>query len=172
METKSIKNILLVGLKLLLICAVVAGVVSFVYTVTKEPYEANIDNTKREAVEFIFGESGLTLAELDADVYKVQKGSDLLGYCATGVGVGFNGDIELMVGYDAQFTVIGVSIVANSETPGVGSRALEESYLAAYKGQNGEDPMVDALSNATYSSRGVKAGVIDATNRLAVALGK
>ena len=167
---KSVKNILLVGLKLLLICAVVAGVVSFVYSVTEEAYLNNIDNTKREAVEFIFGESGLKLTELDTDVYQVSKGKDLLGYCAKGVGVGFNGDIELMVGYDAQFTVIGVSIVANSETPGVGSRALEESYLAAYKGQNGEDPMVDALSGATYSSKGVKAGVVDATNRLIAAM--
>ena len=167
---KSLKNILFVGLKLLLICAVVAGVVSFVYSVTEEAYLNNIDSTKREAVESIFGESGLKLTKLDTDVYKVSRGSDLLGYCAKGVGAGFNGDIELMVGYDAKFTVIGVSIVSNSETPGVGSRALEEGYLASYKGQNGEDPNVDALSGATYSSRGVKAGVIDATNRLAAAI--
>ena len=169
---KNVKNIFVVGLKLLLICAVVAGVVSFVYTVTEKPYQANIDSTKREAVETIFGESGLTLTELDTDVYKVEKGGALKGYCAKGVGVGFNGDIELMVGYDQSFTVIGVSIVTNSETPGVGSRALEASYLERYKGQSGEDADVDALSGATYSSRGVKAGVKDATERLILALGK
>lgn len=169
---KNLKSIVAVGLKLLLICAVVAGVVSFVYTVTEAPYQANIDNTKREAVETIFGETGLTLTELDTDVYKVEKDGTLKGYCSSGIGVGFNGDIELMVGYDGSFSIKGVSIVANSETPGVGSRALEESYLENYKGQSGEDVSVDVLSGATYSSKGVKAGVKDATERLIAALGK
>ena len=169
---KTLKNIVVVGLKLLLICAVVAGVVSFVYSVTEKPYEANIDNTKREAVETIFGEEGLTLTELDTDVYKVEKDGVMRGYCSSGVGVGFNGDIELMVGYDTNFSIKGVSIVSNSETPGVGSRALEDSYLENYKGQSGEDCFVDALSGATYSSKGVKAGVKNATERLIDALGK
>ena len=173
METKSVKNIFLVGLKLLLICAVVAGVVSFVYSVTEKPYQENIDNTRREAVEAIFAETDLTLTELDSDVYKVEKDGKVKGYCAKGVGAGFNGDIELMVGYDEAFAVKGVSVVSNSETPGVGSNALEDSYLDAYKGQSGEDPdMVDVYAGATYTSKGVRAAVKDATERLIAALGQ
>ncbi|MBQ7173556.1 MAG: FMN-binding protein [Clostridia bacterium] len=174
METKSVKNILLVGLKLLLICAVVAGVVSFVYAVTESDYQKNLDTTKREAVEAIFGETGLDLYELGEDIYEVKKSGKLLGYSAKGTGIGFGGEIEMMVGYDATFSIKGISVISHSETPGIGATLLEENktYFEAYMGQSGEDVDADAYSGATYTSKGVKAAVKEATERLIAALGK
>lgn len=171
---KSAKNILLVGLKLLLICAVVAGVVSFVYAVTEEPYLSNVETTKREAVESIFSETGLDLHELGEDIYEVKKDGGLLGYCAKGTGDGFGGEIEMMVGYDAGFSIKGLSVISHSETPGIGATLLEENptYWEAYKGQSGEDVDVDAYAGATYTSKGVKAAVKNATERLIAALGQ
>ena len=174
METKSVKNILLVGLKLLLICAAVAGVVSFVFAVTEKPYQNNLTTTKREAVEAIFGTTGLDLKELGEDLYEVKKDGKLLGYSAKGVGLGFGGDVEMMVGYDESFSIKGLSVISHSETPGIGATLLEENkaYFEAYGGQSGEDVDVDAYAGATYTSKGVAGAVKDATGRLIAALGK
>lgn len=175
METKSVKNILFVALKLLLICAVVAGVVSFVYAVTEKPYQENLDTTKREAMEKIFAQKGLDdPKELGDNVYEVKKDGVLLGYSAKGIGVGFGGEIEIMVGYDADFSIKGLSVISHSETPGIGATLLEENptYFEAYMGQSGEDVDVDAYAGATYTSKGVAAAVKDATANLIAALGK
>ena len=52
-------NVAVIGLKLLLICAVIAGIVSFVYDLTLERYEANIQETKNKAIGQIFGKEGI-----------------------------------------------------------------------------------------------------------------
>ena len=55
---------LLIGAKLLLICAIVAGTVSLVFQLTKEKYAENLQKTKDEAVAAIFETEGLTSREL------------------------------------------------------------------------------------------------------------
>ena len=60
-------QVALIGLKLLLICAIVAGVVSFVYALTADQYEKNIRETKNQAIGEIFGRSELICEELPFD---------------------------------------------------------------------------------------------------------
>ena len=50
-----IKNVVVVALKLLLVCAVVAGVVSFVYTATLDAYNENIERETLQSMATIFG---------------------------------------------------------------------------------------------------------------------
>lgn len=166
---------LLIGLKLLLICAIVAGVVSLVFHVTKEQYEANLQKTKDEAVADIFGIEGLTTKALTAEgiketVYEVY-GADaaLIGYCVEVEGKGFGGSIGLMVGYNSACEIVGVRVVAHSETPGLGAKIKDASFLDQYRGETdeitlGED--VDAIGGATVSSRAVN----DAVNRASASL--
>ena len=164
----------LVGLKLLLICAIVAGVISFVYSLTAEKYEQNIRDTKSRAVGEIFGLSApvceeMTAAELDGTVYRVLDNGALVGYCVEVVSAGFGGDIEMTVGYTSDGEILGVSIVSLSETPGLGAKVDEESFLSQYKGKQGslilgED--IDAISGATISSRAVTDGVNKASESL------
>ena len=53
-KNNKVLGIAVIGLKLLLICAVIAGIVSFVYDLTLEKYEANIQETKiRPSVRFL-----------------------------------------------------------------------------------------------------------------------
>ena len=91
---------------------------------------------------------------------------------------GFGGDMTLMVGYDGARTILGVSIVSHSETPGLGARVKTEAgYLDQYVGKSGEVVLnkngvadgendVDAISGATISSRAVLTGVNRATDAL------
>ncbi len=81
-------------------------------------------------------------------------------------GKGFGGPIGLMVGVSVNDDkIIGVGVTTHKETPGVGSRAkTEPEFAAQFKGLLlSDDPykvkadggQVDAISGATYTSRGV-----------------
>ena len=60
-KTKNNKvfSVAVIGIKLLLICAIIAGIVSFVYDLTLKQYEQNIQETKNKAIGQIFGKEGL-----------------------------------------------------------------------------------------------------------------
>ena len=172
-QKRSLFQTATVGLKLLLICALVAGVVSFVYSLTYKQYEINKQATKNAAIGEIFGLSELTctvLAEGDAtEVYGVASADGAVGYCVEVVVAGFGGDLELMVGYDAQGRILGVRVVAHSETPGLGENVKNDSFLSQFEGKDGEMTLgsdLDAISGATISSRAVTSGVNLATEAL------
>lgn len=175
--------VLLIGLRLLLICAAVAGIISFVHAVTKPKAEANLREEKRKAIINIFATDTLTY-EQDADdaafyrVFDAEKSP--IGYCVESTAGGFGGDLTLMVGYDAAGTIKGVSIISHSETPGLGARVNDVNYLSQYIGHSGEQKLdttadvivggnngqIDAISGATISSRAVLSAVNAATERL------
>ncbi len=162
-------NVAVIGLKLLLICAIIAGIVSFVYDLTLEQYEANMQETKNKAIGQIFGKEGLVCEEVAAGVYTVKENGELIGYCVESAGKGFGGDIQLMVGYTTDQKIVAVEIIGHSETPGVGDKVKNPDYLAGYAGQGGEltlDTDVDKIAGASVSSRGVIAGVNAATKAL------
>ena len=174
-KKSSFRQAAVIGLKLLLICAIVAGVVSLVYSVTKDTYEKNLENTKNEAVSEIFGIKGLTREDLGDGVSAVHNAEgQLIGFSVEAKSGGFGGDVEVMVGYDALTgEVIGVRVIAHSETPGLGAKAAEDSFLSQYKDQSGEIVLgedVDAISGATISSKAVTAAVNTATETLKAVL--
>ena len=167
MKKNEIGSVIIIGCKLLLICAIVAGVVSFVYALTAERYEENIQKTKNEAIEAIFNVEGLTFVEMTAEgieepVYKVYNGEVLVGYCVEVASSGFGGDIRLMVGYTADTSVLGVRVISHAETPGLGSKVAEDGFLSRFVGSVDSVTLgdeIDAISGATISSRAVTEGV-------------
>ena len=156
-----------VGARLLIVCAVVAAVVSGVHAMTDSRYQQNLTEEKRQAIVRIFGSETITYRTLSGEgdaepVYEVLEGENVVGYCVELASPGFGGDISMTVGFEADGSILGVSIVSLSETPGLGSRVQEATYLEQYRGQSGtltlgED--VDAIAGATVSSRAVLDGV-------------
>ncbi len=172
-STGSVWQAIVPGLKLLLICAVIAGIVSLVYSVTLETYQKNLQATKDAAMGTIFGRDDLTGEAIETSdgsvIYRVSASGEHIGYCVEGAADGFGGTLELMVGYTPEGEIVGVSIVALSETPGLGSKVNDAAYLEQYVGNTGELTLgedVDAISGATVSSR----AVITAVNRATEAL--
>ena len=100
-------------------------------------------------------------------VYEVLVGGESAGYAIKVVASGSQGNIEMMVGVDADGVVTGVSIVKSSETSGMGSRVRnnENGVLDQFIGKSAADgeltvgKNVDAISGATVSSKGVATGV-------------
>jgi electron transport complex protein RnfG len=87
-------------------------------------------------------------------------------------GKGYGGDIGLMVGVNLEDgKIVGVGVTTHSETPGLGSRAkTDPTFVAQFPGQpiaetfkvKADGGQVDALSGATFTSRGVAAALTEA----------
>lgn len=177
-KKSTISEALLIGLKLLLICSVIAGIVSFVYALTADTYAENIKRTQELAVGKIFtGEENrrmpyTELGESDGVIVSaVYDDNTLFGFCAEVTVGGFGGDISLMVGYDCNGTIIGVNIVSHSETPGLGSKSSDANYLNGnYSGKSGiltAGEEVDMIAGASVTSKAVLDGVNRATAAVA-----
>lgn len=116
------------------------------------------------------------------EAYEVKVGGESAGYAFKVVASGSQGNIEMIVGVDADNAVTGVSIVSNKETSGIGSKVMENKALPSgtgvldqFIGMSGAGSLtvgknVDAISGATVSSKGVTKGV-NAALAVAEALG-
>lgn len=76
-------------------------------------------------------------------------------------GSGFNGPIEIMVGYNPiEGNLLAIEILSMSETPGLGAKIKEEAFTSQFKGKSSEEEFavkedVQAISGATISSTAV-----------------
>lgn len=161
-EKKTVLSVLNIGARLLVICLVVAAVVSLVNEVTKKRYAELQKQEKANAMASIFGAETLTYTELGNGVYALKQGDEPLGYCVESTTAGFGGEMSLMVGFDLDRTIVGVQLLSHSETPGLGARVNDAGYLSQYGGKTGDLALgedIDAISGATISSKAVLAGV-------------
>ncbi|MBQ2377151.1 MAG: FMN-binding protein [Clostridia bacterium] len=166
-----------IGGALLLVCAVVALVLSFVNNVTRDRIAQNEAKQKKDAIIALFGSEKIEYTELDRiesdgenvdALYRVTQDGVTLGYCVSVRSLGFGGDVSMMVAMTEEKTVLGVKIVSMSETPGIGTKVDDAEYLSQYAGADlsltAAD--VDVVSGATKSSKAVLNGVIDALEAL------
>lgn len=103
--------------------------------------------------------------------YTVTIGGEAAGYAFKVVAGGSQGDIEMIVGVDADNAVTGVSVVNHKETSGIGTRVMGDEpttsgtgALTQFIGKSGAGSLVvksniDAVSGATVSTKGVTKGV-------------
>ena len=184
------KYIITLTVTLFVTCVIVAGLLGLVNGVTKGPI-AEINQQKTEAAMLAvvsdpdnttFSDAlelsgNMTAAATAAggtlnEMYEVQVGGAAAGYAIKVVASGSQGNIEMMVGVDAEGTVTGVSVVDSSETAGIGTKVTENEPLASgvgvleqFIGKSAADGTltvgtnVEAITGATVSTRGVTTGV-------------
>ena len=180
------KFIIRVAGTLTAICLVVSALLGGVNAITADKIEAiNLANTEASlravaggADEFapIALTDAMTAAASAAgakltEAYTVKAAGEAVGYAFKVVASGSQGNIEMIVGVDADNAVTGVSIVSNKETAGIGSKVMENNALPSgvgvldqFFGMSGAGTLtvgknVDAISGATVSSKGVTKGV-------------
>ncbi len=120
----------------------------------------------------------LTIDELPITVHTATLEGERVGYAVETMSKqGFGGEIHLMVGFTPAGEIINVSVLKQTETPGLGTKMADEGnpLLSSIQGQqpdqkklvNGKLAVtkdggdVDALTAATISSR----AYVDAINR-------
>nr|MDD6335094.1 FMN-binding protein [bacterium] len=107
--------------------------------------------------------AGLALASSKAkvtDVYTATEGGRPVGVVVFLTAVGYGGDITLTIGLDMDKKVTGIAAGTNSETKGIGTRALEESFLKTLFGRApGDITGADGITGATITSTAVRAAI-------------
>jgi Na+-translocating ferredoxin:NAD+ oxidoreductase subunit G len=100
---------------------------------------------------------------VELTVFPATKGGELFAVAVEGFGKGFHGQIGVMVGVSKEGKILDIGITSHSETPGIGSKVTETGYTDRYQGLPAKKGVaVDAISGATYSSKGVVAAVNEA----------
>jgi electron transport complex protein RnfG len=173
----SLKNMLLV---LTGITAISVALLAWVNELTKEPIaEANakalnealsqvlpeFDNVPATEADTLYSKDKNGKEKVDFIIYPAKKGGQQVGAAVQATSLGFGGDLVVLVGFTADGSINGYSILATSETPGLGSKAgfwFAEGGKGCIIGLNpGEKELtvskdggqVDAITASTITSR-------------------
>lgn len=131
---------------------------------------ANAQTEKVEISEAVAAAASAQSGKV-TEAYAVTIDGAAAGYAFKVVAGGSQGDIEMIVGVDADNTVTGVSIVDHAETSGIGTKVMGDEpttsgtgALTQFIGKSGAGTLVvksniDAVSGATVSTKGVTKGV-------------
>lgn len=165
------------------ITAVVALLLGVVNSITVDRIAENAIAIEKKAMETVmpgaesYDDIGYT-GEYATSVIEASKGGEIIGYCVKVTVSGSQDMISLIVGVDADAVVRGVSIVAHSETAGLGSKADSSGFLDQYIGRtdtitvNTGENSIDGITAATVTSAAVTRGVNMAILAVAEVTGK
>ena len=170
------KYIIKLTVTLLLTCMVVAGLLGWVNSITKDKIAAiTWEKTVAAMQKVIEADDFSDAMELTDDMTAAataQGGTLAAVYAINVEASGSQGTISMMVGIDMDGAVTGVSIVTNSETSGIGSKVMSNEPLTngtrvldQFIGKSAADGVlsvgsnVDAITGATVSTKGVTTGV-------------
>ncbi len=167
----------------LLTCMVSASALTATYAMTRDRIIEQEKAAERVAMEVVLPDAetfeldeGLLEASREAagevsldSVYRAEGPDGVPAGWGVRVGPrGYSGPIEMVVGLDREGIVTGVSIIAMTETPGLGTKiATEPGWIDQFTGWEGADidsaaKDFDSIAGATRSSVAVRDGVMAA----------
>lgn len=182
------RDYLKLGLTLLIICAVAAGLLASLNSVTAPIIqEAALQASYGMYYEILGDQDSYEIAELPEDqlnsikdaypnissVLEAQQGGETAAYIFSVLSNGYGGEMENAIVIDTEGTILGYRNLSNSETPGFGAVISEESYYPRYEGKSansgelvlgsgGGDNEIEAISGSTITSNAVIQGLNEA----------
>ncbi|MGQ9559553.1 MAG: RnfABCDGE type electron transport complex subunit G [Candidatus Oleimicrobiaceae bacterium] len=173
---------------LLLVTVIAAGILSAANSVTKPRIVRQQQLKTLEALHFALPDvppEAIEPVTRDGRVlyyvaYDSPASRRVVGYGVIGKGKGYAGDIETLVGLDTSFTIKGIRVLAQRETPGLGAKIMEKRadeevpyFQRQFVGLTTAQCRVDkdggpivSIIGATISSRAVASGVAAAVDSL------
>jgi electron transport complex protein RnfG len=177
------KEILKITLPLVAIF-VVAGIIMGVtyqhtypvrFQAEKKEKEEALKEMAPDATDPIKPAGDWTVNNKPYEYYQATASGKSVAYIAETAGKGYSSFIKMLVSLSPDLKIRDVKVLDMNETPGLGDQVLEKSFLDQFKGKSlsqivlvkGETKEnIQAVSGATYSSRGVTNGVKDAVQLL------
>lgn len=175
----TLRNMVLV---LLVITAVAAAAVGYVYKLTAEPIAQAKLQKKLDALGQVLPAFDnqptddmrtVQVDGMDINIYTASEGGRLRGYAVESVtNQGFGGTIKIMAGFDTEGNIINIEVLEHAETPGLGAKLAdrENPVKVSFAGKNPADLNmavrkdggdIDAITASTISSK----AYIDAVGR-------
>lgn len=148
---------------LTIICVIAAILLVFAHELTKENIAEQKALRFSSSVEVLFGKTEITLLDDNFGNNAVQAiavtpdGKTAVQVVADGYS---KGGINILVGIDENGAVSGIEFVSLGETPGLGSKVRDQAdFREQFYGASQPDVQLDAVSGATFSSKGMKSAV-------------
>jgi len=172
------KDILKLGFALM-IYGLIAGIsLGYINSITKPIIDAQEKAAKETAIKEVLPDTvaivNLTYTNAAGDEVEYSVGysdaekTNATGYAVTANGNGFSSIIKTIVGLDTAFNINKIAVVYQNETPGLGTRCVEEGFKSQFVGKAGRTVAVDkdggdivAITGATITSRAVAASIKD-----------
>ena len=169
MKSNKFREYIAPSLVLVVICLVITGALAYINSITAPIIEQNSIKAADEArAELLPSADSFTAYDGDLVVLEADKvfvtecyiADNDTGMVVTVKSKSFGGLLTEMVG------ITGVKVTAHADTPGLGTKAQEPSYLEQYVGLDSysaftakDDTNVTHVSGATISSNAVHYGV-------------
>lgn len=100
--------------------------------------------------------------EIEESIHLATSGGEEVGLIGRGTGEGYNEGIVALVAVAMDGTVVGIDILDQNETQGLGDVITEDEFRAQFEGLSADDIAlaadggeIDGISGATESSQGV-----------------
>ena len=140
------------------VTAISVALLAYVNELTKGPIAEANAKTLNKALKQVLpeftnnpvGESDTIFSEKDGKkvvdfiVYPVKKGEEWVGSAVESKAMGFGGELKVLVGFDAKGKIYNYSLLAHTETPGLGSKA--DKWFGAYDATKGEKAVTHEMS--------------------------
>jgi len=158
---------------LLIICLVVSGALAFSNNLTKPVIAAAAAGRADAARKSIIPDAdGFELLDMESlhnesqwprRITEVYRTTNNTGFIFMITSSGYGGDIKLICGIDNNGKILNTTVLAQSETQGLGTKIFAEGHSGQYRGKD-EDGIegVEAVSGATITSNAFKNGIRDA----------
>lgn len=169
MKNKDTKEIIFTAVSLFLICAVCAGILAGVNTITAPTISSNAvaaaEKSRGEVLPGAVSFEEIALSDGAVGYIGFDEGGSEIGYVFTTSSSGYGGAVEIMTGFDTEGVVTGLTILTINETPGLGMNAKKDEFKNQYTGKTGEltvtkndnpgESEIKAITSATITSRAV-----------------
>lgn len=120
--------------------------ISAVYALTRDDIRENRRAFALRQLAQVVGDSNASLNPLGDNVYAVTKDGSRQGFVfETVTRQGYNGEIKLWVGIDADNIITGVRVKSHQETPGIGDKieTVVSDWIHIFDGKSLGSPGID-----------------------------
>lgn len=150
-------------LVLTVICVVASLLLVFAYELTKDRIAKQKADKFNSSAEALFGKTEYSLYNMKCKYDEIESiavtpnKQTVIQVCSDGYS---KGGINILVGIDENGAVSGIEFVSLGETPGLGSKVRDqEDFRKQFYGKTEPTEEFDAISGATFSSKGMKHAV-------------
>jgi Na+-translocating ferredoxin:NAD+ oxidoreductase subunit G len=180
------KQMISIGSRLAIICAVSAIVLALVNSITAPKIAIYQEQLVQQALAEV--SSGYTIGEKQSSdaqqinyYHPLTDGDTVVGYVINLTAAGYGGPMTMLAGFSTAGETLAAKLIQNSETPGLGKKAESSEYMQMFVGTGGSttlpmkksdlpDAAADSISGATITFSGV-AKALQAGSQFAIELG-
>lgn len=179
----NLQNMVLVLVAVAVICG---GLLAYVNQLTKPAIDAQAEKTLADGIKAVLAADNVEVKNTEEVKRNVDGKEQTFVIYTTDKGIavqstdpnGFGGNLKVLVGFDAEGTILGYTVLEHAETPGLGAKAPEwfqSGQPGCIVGKNpGSTNMtvskdggdIDAITASTITSRSFLRAVQQAYNTL------